>query len=304
MGYSYGLSMDLKDKYLNKALTLTGPVLIGSAVQQINVIIDRTLASGLQEGSISALNYASRVNDLIITVFVMAITTVIFPMLSKAFTKGDTREGKELMGEGINIILIITVPATIGIVILAEPAIKVFFQRGAFDEVATYMTSQALIYYSLGLVGSSLRLMLNKVFYSVQDTTTPMINGMIAVGINVALNYALIGYMGHAGLALATSISATITTILLFIDLRKKLGKIGLKKYLVCFLKTLAASIVMGLAVYLVYFGLTGLLPNMFIVELLILILSVAVGVGIYFILCSIFKIKEMRIIMKRLLKK
>lgn len=304
MGYSYGLSMDLKDKYLNKALALTGPVLIGSAVQQINVIIDRTLASSLQEGSISALNYASRVNDLIITVFVMAITTVIFPMLSKAFTKGDTREGKELMGEGINIILIITVPATIGIVILAEPAIKVFFQRGAFDEVATYMTSQALIYYSLGLVGSSLRLMLNKVFYSVQDTTTPMINGMIAVGINVALNYALIGYMGHAGLALATSISATITTILLFIDLRKKLGKIGLKKYLVCFLKTLAASIVMGLAVYLVYFGLTGLLPNMFIVELLILILSVAVGVGIYFILCSIFKIKEMRIIMKRLLKK
>ena len=301
LGFSHSMEFDLKDKYLGKALALTGPVLIGSAVQQINVIIDRTLASSLREGSISALNYASRVNDMIISVFVMAITTVIFPMLSKAFFKEDMKKGKELMSEGINMILIITVPATIGIVILAPPVIKIFFQRGAFDGTATYMTSQALIFYSLGLVGSSLRLMLNKVFYSIQDTITPMKNGIIAVGINIGLNYILIRYMDHSGLALATSISATITTIFLFLDLRGKLGKIGLKKYLICFLKTLLASAVMGLSVYAIYFGLTGLLPNKTIIELLILILSIIVGMTVYFILCCILKVEEMRTLMKRL---
>lgn len=301
LGFSHSMEFDLKDKYLGKALALTGPVIIGSAVQQINVVIDRTLASSLKEGSISALNYASRVNDMIISVFVMAITTVIFPMMSKAFYKEDIKKGKELMSEGINMIFIITVPATIGIVILAPPVIKIFFQRGAFDETATLMTSQALIFYSLGLVGSSLRLMLNKVFYSIQDTTTPMKNGIIAVGINIALNYILVRYMAHSGLALATSISATITTILLFLNLRKKLGKIGLKKYLICFLKTLLASTAMGIGVYAVYFGLTNLLPNKSIIELLILILSIIVGMTIYFILCCTLKVEEMRTLMKRL---
>ena len=85
----------------------------------------------------------------------MAITTVVFPMLSKAFSQEDNEQVKRIMGQGINIILIITVPATIGILILAEPMVRILFQRGAFDSTATTMTSQALIFYSLGLVGAS-----------------------------------------------------------------------------------------------------------------------------------------------------
>lgn len=300
-GYRYSLEVNFRDRYLEKALILTGPVLLGSAVQQINVIIDRTLASSLTEGSISALNYASRVNDMVISVFVMAITTVIFPMLSRAFSQEDVDQGLELMQEGINMIFIITVPATMGIIMLAPPVIKIFFQRGAFDERATLMTSQALIFYSLGLVGSSLRLMLNKVFYSIQDTTTPMKNGIIAVGINVALNYILVRYMAHSGLALATSISAIVTTILLFMDLKSKLGNIGLKEYVICFNKTAIASIIMGISVYAIYFGLTKILPSVTIIELLVLIFSILVGMIIYFLLCTLFKVKEMKTLLEKL---
>lgn len=303
LGFKYSLIVDLKDRYIEKALMLTAPVLLGSAVQQINVIIDRTLASSLKEGSISALNYATRVNDMIISVFVMAITTVIFPMLSKAFTRENLKEAKDIMEEGINIILIITVPATIGIIILAEPAIKVFFERGAFDSQATSMTSSALLFYSLGLIASSLRLMLNKVFYSIQDTSTPMINGAIAVGINIVLNYILIRYMAHSGLALATSISSIVTTILLFISLRKKIGSMGIKSYIICFIKTLIASIIMGLVVYGIYFKFGSLLPNKSIIELLLLILAVSVGVLIYFVLCCLLRVKEMRTLLGRLKK-
>ncbi|HSH35771.1 murein biosynthesis integral membrane protein MurJ [Schnuerera sp.] len=303
-GYRYKIDIDLKEPYLKKALVLVLPVMLGSAVQQINTVVDRTLASSLMEGSISALTYASRLRDLIISVFIMAITTVVFPMLSKAFSQQDNLQVKRIMGQGINIILIITVPATVGILILAEPMVRIFFQRGAFDSVATNMTSQGLIFYSLGLIGASLRLMLNRVFYSFQDTKTPMINGVIAVGMNIILNLILVKFMGHAGLALATSISATFTTFLLFLSLRKRIGTIGLKRYIKCFLKTLFASLIMGVAVYYIYFGLTDKLIDSAIGELLVLLLSIGVGALLYFIVCSILRVKEIRILIKRLVNK
>ena len=303
-GYRYSLDVNLEDPYLKKALLLVLPVMIGSAVQQINIIVDKTLASNLVDGSISALTYASRINDLIIAVFVMAITTVVFPMLAKAFSNENYSQVNKIMGLGINIILIITVPATIGMLLLAEPIIKIFFERGAFTEIATLMTSQALIFYSLGLVASSLRMLLNRVYYSFQDTRSPMINGITAVAANISLNLILIEPMGHAGLALATSISTTFATLLLFINLRKRLGKIGLKRYLICFFKTLFASIVMGLFVYLIYFKLTPLLPSVWIVELLMLLLSVAVGVFIYVIMCSALRVREMRILLRTIVSK
>jgi len=299
-GYRYKLKIDLRDRYLKKAMFLILPVLLGSAVQQINIIIDKTLASGLVEGSISALNYAAKINDMVIAVFIMAITTVIFPMLSKAFYNEDTEKIKDILGQGVNIILLITVPATIGIIILAEPMVYLFFQRGEFSPTATIMTSGALVFYAIGLIGTSLRLMLNKVYYSFQDTLTPMINGGIAVIINLILNLLLIKSMGHRGLALATSISASVTTIMLFLSLRKKIGPIGLTRYLVCFVKTLGASVIMGIVVYLIYFKLGMMLPAIRIVQMLLLLSSVVIGVIVYFVLCMIFKVEELKVIFKR----
>lgn len=301
MGYKYRPRINFKDQYLKKAMILIMPVLLGSAVQQINVVVDKTLASDLVNGSISALTYASRINDMVIAVFIMAITTVVFPMLSDAFSREDIGSVKEILGQGINIILLITVPATIGLLLLAKPLVYLFFERNAFDEMATFMTSQALIFYSIGLVGSSLRLMLNKVYYSFQDTVTPMKNGIIAVLLNVVLNLILVRTMWHSGLALATSISATVSTILLFLSLRKKIGGIGLKNYLICFTKTLVASLLMGVLVYLLYFKLGALLPAVKIVQIVLLIVSVILGAILYFGLCILFKVEELQIILKKL---
>ncbi len=301
MGYKYRPKINLKDKYLKKAMILILPVLLGSAVQQINVVVDKTLASDLISGSISALTYASRINDMVIAVFIMAITTVIFPMLSEAFAREDIHNVKEILGEGINIILLITVPATIGLLLLAEPLVYLFFERNAFGEKATLMTSRALIFYSLGLVGSSLRLMLNKVYYSFQDTMTPMKNGILAVALNLILNLILVKRMEHSGLALATSISASISTILLFLSLRKKIGPIGLKDYLLSFGKTLLASLLMGGLVYVIYFKLGALFSGAKLIQIGILIVSVILGALLYFGLCILFKIKGLDLILKKL---
>lgn len=256
LGYKYKFKIDLKDRYLRKALALTIPVLIGSAINELNVIVDKSLASGLTKGSISALNYASKINSIVLGVFVTAIATVIFPMLSKESNKENMNSLKKIMGYGINIVLIVTIPATIGLIVLAEPFVRIFFQRGAFDSTATLMTSKAVIFYSIGMVGMALKIMLSKVFYSLQDTRTPMINGAIAVGINIGLNLILVRFMAHRGLALATSISAIFTTILLINSLRKKLGNIDIKGYLSCFIKSTIASIIMGIVVYVIYNGL------------------------------------------------
>ena len=300
MGYRYRFRINLRDPYLRKGMFLVLPVLIGSAVQQINIVVDRTLASGLERGSISALTYSSRINDMVIAVFIMAITKVIFPKLSRAFAKEDGGEVSRILGQGINIILIITVPATVGLLLLADPLVYLFFQRGSFNARDTLMTSQALMFYSLGLVGFSLRLMLNKVYYSFQDTRTPMINGVIAVGVNLIFNLILIRWMGHSGLALATSISATVTTILLFISLRKKIGPIGLTRYMISFFKTLAASLIMGLVVYFIYFRLGAMISSAKIIQMGLLVVSVGVGAGVYFVLCMVFKVDELKMILRR----
>lgn len=304
MGYRFRPKVNLRDPFLRKAMVLIGPVLLGSAVQQINLVIDKTLASELAEGSLSALTYASRINEMVIAVFVMAITTVVFPMLADAFAKDDTDQVKGILSQGVNIILLITVPATIGIILLAKPVVHLFFERGAFTPEATHMTSIALIFYSMGLVGSSLRLMLNRVYYSFQDTMTPMKNGAIAVVINVVLNLVLIKKMDHGGLALATSISATITTILLFLSLRKKIGSIGLSDYFNCFLKTALASLVMGFVVYLIYFKLGSFLPAKKILQTLMLVLSVVAGIGTYFGMCLLLKVDELQLIISKLLRR
>lgn len=252
-GFKYKWHIDLKDEYLKKTYLLALPIVFGTAIQQINTIIDRTLASTLVEGSISALNYANKINEIVLGIFVASITTAIFPKLSKAVSTKNDKEFSKNTYNGIVIILFVTVPATVGIMILAEPIVKVFFERGAFDLKATEMTYKALIFYSIGMVGAAIRLMLTRVYYSIQDTKTPTINGVIATLLNIVLNLLLIGKMKYMGLALGTSISALVTTIMLFYGLKKRMKYFRFKKYILITIKLIIASSVMGLVTWKLY---------------------------------------------------
>lgn len=299
--FRYKLYVDFKDKYLRKIFHLVIPVLLGSAVQKINIVVDKTLASGLVDGSISVLNYAAKINDLVVSVFIAAITTVVFPMLSQAFAQKNKRAIKRIMEQGINTVLIIAIPATVGILILSEPIVRVFFQRGAFDSTDTAMTASALFFYSIGLVGISLRLMLNKVFYSFQDTKTPMRNGIISVFLNIILNLIFVKFMAHKGLALATSITALFSSLLLLISLRKKIGPIGLRRYILSFIKITLAAAIMGVVVYNVYNGLIIRFDTLH--EIISLLASVLAGALVYFILCVVLRVKEVGLLIKGFIK-
>ena len=237
-GFGFQRVFDIKDIYINKVLCLSGPVLLGVVVNDIVVIIDKTIASDLVIGSISALSYGSRLNSLVSGIFVVAITTVVFPLLSQASNKGNIKGMKKIMSEGVELILLITIPASVGVIILAKPVVELAFQRGAFTANDTLMTSQTLILYSVGLVATSLRRLITRVYYSLQDTKTPMVNGILSVGINIIFNFILVKYMAYRGLAFSNSIASIIATLLLFYGLKKKIGSLGTVNYIKTGLKS------------------------------------------------------------------
>lgn len=294
IGYNYRFVLDLKDRYVRKIMYLVAPVLVSVSISDLNKIVDRSLASTLVSGSVSALNYGNRLKTLVLGIFITAITTVIFPTLSKEANKVNYEGFKKTMGYGINIILLITIPATMGMIILAEPIVRVAFERGAFNSSDTIMTTGALIFYTLGLAGMGLKSFLNRVYYSLQDTKTPMVNGFIAVAINIVLNLIFIQFMEHRGLALATSISATITTGLLLYGLKKKIGQLGTIRFIKCGIKSLFASSIMGVVVYLLYSNLENIISGSTIIELLVLTISAALGAIIYLIIIYFLKVEEM----------
>jgi len=300
--YKYTPLFDLKDDYFKKTMNMMLPVFISVTINDINVIIDRTLASTLDVGSISALNYSNKLNGLVLGVFISAITTVIFPLLSNEANRDNIDGVKNTMGYGINLILFITIPATVGLIVLANPIIEIAFQRGKFDIVATLMTSRALIFYSIGLVAMALRSLLYRVYYSLQDTKTPMINGVISVVLNIILNFVLVKLMDYAGLALATSVATIIATIVLLYGLRKKVGSLGIKGYIITFMKTGLASSIMGLVAYLVYNGLYETLEVSKIYNLISLLVAVGLGVIVYGVLCYVFNVEEVRNIVNKVI--
>jgi len=300
-GYKYKFIFNTRDKYIKKILYLSIPVFIGVAINDLNAIVDRTLASSLVAGSISALNYANRLNGLILGVFITAITTVIFPLLSKEFSEDNIKGVKKIMSYGVNLILLITIPAAVGLIVLSIPIVEVAFERGEFDSTATMMTSKALIFYAIGLVAMSLRLLIDRVYFSLQDTKTPMVNGVISVVFNIVLNLILVQFMGHAGLALATSIATTIATLLMFYGLKKKIGSLGTMSYIKCGIKSGFASAVMGIAAYFIYHELYKILGAAKLYNLIALLAAASSGVIIYGILCYVLGIDEVKDIVNKL---
>jgi len=280
-GWTYKPILDWKEEGFQKTVLLVGPVILGAMVGQINVVVDRMLASHLIEGSISALNYANRLNQLSYAIVVMAIVSVLYPKLSKLYASQQIDALKASMSTGMESMIILLLPITVGGSVLSTPIIKLLFQRGAFDSTATSMTSIAFIYYSIGLIGLGFRELLSRVYFSLQDTRTPMVNGVIALLINIIANLILIKYMKHAGLALGTSISLLISSILLYRGLTKKIGNFNKKGLLISSSKAVVSSLIMAIIIYKLYYFF-DVTSSSIIIRFIWLVSTVLVGIIIY----------------------
>lgn len=299
--YKYKIYIDIKDEYIKKMIWLVMPVFIGVGVNQINSMVDKTLASTLVEGSISALNYANKLNGFVMSLFITTISTVIYPILSKLSIKDNKEKFTNYAVQSVNSVILLVTPVSVGAIVLAKPIVKLLFQRGEFDDRATSITAIALTMYSIGMIGFALRDILGKIFYSIQDTKTPMINGAIAMGVNIVLNIILVKYLEIAGLALATSLSSILSIFLLFKSLKKKIGDFGKDKIVKVTIKSVLASTIMGIVTYFSYNLLLNILGIGFIQEVIVLFISTLIGAIVYGILIIVLKIEEVNLITNKI---
>ena len=188
-------------------------------------------------------------------------------------------------------------PITVGTIVLSQPIVRVLFERGAFDERGTYLTALALSMYSIGMVAYGLRDVLGKIFYSLQDTKTPMINGVVAMGVNMVMDVVFIKFWGLAGLTLATSLSSIACIMLLFRSLKKKMGYFGQDKIVKTMVKSFVASVIMGVVTYYSYHYMIGFTHTGGESELVVLMIAVVLGAAVYGGLVMLFKIDEIRIV-------
>ena len=307
-GYKHRLTVNLRDENIRQILFLVIPVFIGSYINQINAVVNRTLASTLDSGSITALNYANKLNMFAVGVIAVAISTIMYPILSKLASEGNKKLFKINISKSINMIVIIMLPIMVVMTTFSTEIVKVLFEEGSFNSHDTYLTSTALFFYSIGILSYGLKELLAKSFYSLQDTKTPVRNATISVVINIVFSIILVNIMGIGGLALASSISATVTTMLLLISLRKKIGKIGFSYILKTFIKGAIASIVMYIIMRIAYnyifiYGSRFALESRKFIAFNCFI-SVILGMSTYLIVVRALKVKEVKEIFDAILFK
>ena len=273
---------------------LTVPVLIGLIGNDINLLVDRMLASGLPEGSIAALGFASRLNSMPHALFGVTLLTVFYPQLSRLATENNIAGFKSSLERAAAAIMFLLVPAAVGFMVLRTPIIQVLFQREAFDEHATVMTSVALLYYAISLPAVPLIGLLTRAFYSLRDTKTPLIVTFTSVTLNIVLNLVLIRFMAHAGLALATSISTLAALGLTYFLLDLKIGGMKWKELFHEMAKTSGAALLMGIAVWTINKKLAGIWSEAGdLKQTAILLMLIGVGISIYCLSSLLFKSKD-----------
>lgn len=211
---------------VSKIRKLIIPALFGVSVTQINLLLDTLIASFLVTGSISYLYYADRLLEFPLGIFGIGIATIILPSLSKLHTKkggANSNEFSQTLDWALKVVCFFGLPALAGLVVLAQPIIMVLFMRGEFDEHEVLQVSYALFAYLSGLISFMFIKVLAPGYYSRQDTKTPVKIGIIAMVANMVFNLMLAPFFGYVGLAIATTMSATLNAFLLYQGL-KKLG--------------------------------------------------------------------------------
>lgn len=301
--YAHGWKMRLTREFSHPKARQAGillvPRAVGACVYQINVFISTILASLSAitgEGAVAALYYANRVWQLPLAIFGIALAQAALPAMSRHVAMNDIQKLKETILFSLKILFFILIPATAGLMILSEPITRLLFERGAFTSYSTMITAQALFYYSAGLIAYGGIKILVSAFYSMQDTVTPVKVAFVSLVINVILSVILMYPLKVGGLALATSVTAAVNFIMLYILLAKKLGDFGTKEIAVSFLKVLIASILMAVILKSVSLFLTY--------SIFSLIITIISAIIVFFSTAYLIGVKELRELLLWITKK
>lgn len=291
----YHFFINVHDHLLKNTLSALLLIAIVEAIGQLNIVIDRSFVAFLPEGGISALSYAGTLNHLPIGVLAITMATSIFPSLAEYAAQKDNKNLIRLYSKGVRFVLAITIPIAVILFLFANGIIALLFQRGAFNQQATALTSSALKMLTIGLAAFVVHAILIKIFYAMNNNVTLLISTFLALIIKVILSIWLVKIFMLKGLALSTSLAGIFNVTLLSFLLRKKTKSIDGKRIIITLIKVFFVSIVS--------FGLGRLAINYMEGLVLIFRLGFAIGLGsiVFFILAFIFKIEEFIFLTKKL---
>jgi putative peptidoglycan lipid II flippase len=294
-GFRYQPVLDFKDPELREILRLMVPGTLGLAAVQVNVFVNTYLATTQPEGSVSWLSYAFRLMYLPIGLFGVSIATAALPDIARQAGASDRLAVRQTVSRGLRLMLMLNVPATVGLVVLSQPIVELIYERGEFTSADSVATAAALMFYAPGLLGYSAVKIASPTFYSLRDSRTPVIVSVASVAANLALNLILVEVMGFRGLALGTSIAAVFNAVILLALLSRRLGGLDAGRIAGSGLRIAAASAVMGIVVWYVSAWLTAAMPGPgFGLKLARVGISIAAGLGALLVSGRVLRIEEL----------
>lgn len=301
--FRYRLDFNFKDEGLKKTAFLALPLLISTWVQPIGSLVNMRFASSLGEGAMSGLEYANRLYIIMVGVFSFVVTNLVFPSLARANAAENKDESHALMHGALKSVSFVMLPIMAGFILLARPVVMLIYQYGEFDLSSTAVTSTALMFYSMGMIGFSYSEVLNKSFFAMQNSKTPMTTALISIAANILLSFLLSKIFGVGGLALASALAATINAILNFILMSRRVKGIFSRRDGLDILKILCSVLIMSVAVYTIYRFISPLVADSFAGRIAVLGVPALAGAIVYFVLCYILKVTEMTVMAETFIK-
>jgi putative peptidoglycan lipid II flippase len=284
-----------------------GPAIIGNASVQINVLVNTTFASLIYDpvrgldGPTAWLNYAFRFMQLPLGLFGVAIGTATLPAIGRSAASGNIDEFRETLARSLGLVFVLTVPASVGLMILGPSIVGAIYEGVKFQPYDTQQTSIALSYYAIGLAGYAAVKVLAPAFYALNDSRTPMWTSLGSIAINAAMAWLLVRQfsMGHAGLALSTSCVALFSFLVLFFAMRTRIGGVYGRRMRSTVLKVGVGSAAMGAAIWASTKGIHMLAGHTTFSSLLDLAISIPLGLAVVYLVCRALKVEELEMAVK-----
>ena len=267
---------------LRQIAGLMGPTVFGSAIYLINISISRIIGLSLNASAVAVLNLATRLMELPIGVFAVAVSTVIFPLIAQHAAAGDWKSLATSYRKGVRLILVINIPAAVGLIVLATPIIRLLFQRGAFTAADTALMQPVLVVFGLGLPFFSFVNIVLRAFYAQKDTSTPVRAAVLSLAVNVGLSFALMRPYGTVGLALASNVAVVVQAIYLQIQLARKRPGLEFRHVAADLIKIVAAVAIMAAVVAGGWWGWSRFFSPSKLHDAIGLMGLIALGAGLY----------------------
>jgi putative peptidoglycan lipid II flippase len=303
-GIRYRFSLQWGNPGVRRVFFLMIPAAVGAGVYQINALVSQFIAAYLEEGSVAALRFSNTVVEVVLGVFVISVSTVILPALSEKSSQGDPEAMKRILNFALRLTVLVTFPATFGLVVLRYPIIEMLFRYGRFTSESTAMVSYAMLFHAIGISATGGTRVLVQMFYSLKDMKTPVWIGAVSVAVNIVLCIWLSGPLRLGGVALAGSVSSYCNFFLLYFILEERVGKFLNRDTMVVLGKAFSSSAGMGIALFFAKRFLVDIMAKSRLYNAGLTLLLLLFGIALYLALNLAMKNRDVMQIFRIFLKR